>query len=61
MPPMTREIHRDQQQDRRRAVDRQGKDLAPKLRKVDEPIPFWESDCIFLDRKMGKDRSPCWR
>ncbi|HOP42874.1 MAG TPA: PQQ-binding-like beta-propeller repeat protein [Flavobacteriales bacterium] len=33
------------------------KDLAPKLRKVDELIPFWESDCIFLfDRKMGKDQ-----
>jgi outer membrane protein assembly factor BamB len=33
------------------------KDLAPGLRKVDELIPFWESDAIFLfDRKMGKDQ-----
>ena len=33
------------------------KDIAPKLRKVDELIPFWESDCIFLfDRKIGKDQ-----
>ncbi|MBP9081378.1 MAG: PQQ-binding-like beta-propeller repeat protein [Flavobacteriales bacterium] len=33
------------------------KDLTPTLRKVDELIPFWESDAIFLfDRKMGKDQ-----
>jgi hypothetical protein len=33
------------------------KDLAPKLSKIDELIPFWESDCLFLfDRKMGKDQ-----
>lgn len=33
------------------------KDVAPKLRKIDELIPFWESDCVFLfDRKMGKDQ-----
>ncbi|MCB0766840.1 MAG: PQQ-binding-like beta-propeller repeat protein [Flavobacteriales bacterium] len=33
------------------------KDLAPKLRKVDELIPFWESDAVFLfDRKTGKDQ-----
>lgn len=33
------------------------KDLTPKLRKVDELIPFWESDAVFLfDRKMGKDQ-----
>lgn len=33
------------------------KDLTPKLNKVDELIPFWESDVIFLfDRKMGKDQ-----
>lgn len=33
------------------------KEIAPKLRKVDELIPFWESDCIFLfDRKLGKDQ-----
>lgn len=33
------------------------KDLTPKLNKVDELIPFWESDVVFLfDRKMGKDQ-----
>lgn len=33
------------------------KDLTPKLRKIDELIPFWESDALFLfDRKMGKDQ-----
>lgn len=33
------------------------KDVAPKLRKIDELIPFWESGCVFLfDRKMGKDQ-----
>ncbi len=33
------------------------KDLTPKLSKVDELIPFWESDVVFLfDRKMGKDQ-----
>ncbi len=33
------------------------KDLTPGLRKVDELIPFWESDAVFLfDRKMGKDQ-----
>ena len=33
------------------------KDIAPKLRKIDDLIPFWESNCIFLfDRKMGKDQ-----
>src|SRR5690606_3715606 len=32
------------------------KDLTPKLRKVDELTPFWESNVLFLfDRKMGKD------
>ncbi|MCD4735340.1 MAG: PQQ-binding-like beta-propeller repeat protein [Bacteroidales bacterium] len=36
------------------------KDVAPKLRKVDELIPFWESNTIFLfDRKMGKDQIAC--
>jgi len=36
------------------------KDLAPKLGKIDELIPFWESDVIFLfDRKMGKDQIAC--
>ena len=33
------------------------KDITPKLKKVDELIPFWESNAIFLfDRKMGKDQ-----
>ncbi|MBK9175823.1 MAG: PQQ-binding-like beta-propeller repeat protein [Flavobacteriales bacterium] len=33
------------------------KDLTPKLNKVDELTPFWESDALFLfDRKMGKDQ-----
>lgn len=33
------------------------KDLTPKLNKVDELIPFWESDVVFLfDRKAGKDQ-----
>ncbi len=33
------------------------KDLAPKLRKIDELIPFWESNCIFLfDKRAGKDQ-----
>lgn len=33
------------------------KELAPKLSKIDELIPFWESDCLFLfDRKTGKDQ-----
>lgn len=36
------------------------KDLAPGLRKIDELIPFWESDVIFLfDRKMGEDKVAC--
>ncbi|MEQ8907848.1 MAG: PQQ-binding-like beta-propeller repeat protein [Vicingaceae bacterium] len=33
------------------------KDLAPKLRKIDELIPFWDSNCIFLfDKRTGKDQ-----
>lgn len=33
------------------------KEIAPKLKKVDELIPFWKSGCVFLfDRKMGKDQ-----
>ncbi len=33
------------------------KDLAPKLRKVDELIPFWKSGCVFLfEKKGGKDQ-----
>lgn len=36
------------------------KDLAPKLSKIDEIIPFWESRVLFLfDRKMGKDQVAC--
>jgi len=36
------------------------KDIAPKLSKVDEIIPLWESNIIFLfDRKMGKDQMAC--
>ncbi|HWS00999.1 MAG TPA: PQQ-binding-like beta-propeller repeat protein [Prolixibacteraceae bacterium] len=35
-------------------------DIAPKLRKIDELIPFWESRTIFLfDRKTGKDQIAC--
>ncbi|MEZ4759961.1 MAG: hypothetical protein R2810_09245 [Flavobacteriales bacterium] len=44
------------------AVDRQVQDLAPKLRKVDELIPFWESDCIFSSTgRWARTRSPCRR
>ncbi len=36
------------------------KEIAPKLRKVDVLIPFWEGDIIFLfDRKVGKDQIAC--
>lgn len=36
------------------------KELAPNLNKIDELIPFWESNTIFLfDRKMGKDQIAC--
>lgn len=36
------------------------KDLTPKLRKVDELTPFWESNVLFLfDRKTGKDQIAC--
>ncbi|MCD4664885.1 MAG: PQQ-binding-like beta-propeller repeat protein [Bacteroidales bacterium] len=36
------------------------KELAPKLRKIDELIPFWESNIVFLfDRKTGKDQIAC--
>jgi outer membrane protein assembly factor BamB len=36
------------------------KDMAPKLRKVDELLAFWESNTVFLfDRKMGKDQIAC--
>lgn len=36
------------------------KDIAPGLSKIDEQIPMWESNVIFLfDRKMGKDKVAC--
>lgn len=36
------------------------KELAPKLGKIDELIPAWESNLLFLfDRKMGKDQMAC--
>jgi len=36
------------------------KALAPTLSKIDELIPFWEANTIFLfDRKMGKDQIAC--
>jgi outer membrane protein assembly factor BamB len=36
------------------------KELAPNLSKIDELIPFWESNSLFLfDRKMGKDQIAC--
>ncbi|MDF1676990.1 MAG: PQQ-binding-like beta-propeller repeat protein [Vicingaceae bacterium] len=36
------------------------KDVAPKLRKVDEIIALWESDAILLfDKKVGKDQVAC--
>jgi len=36
------------------------KEIAPKLRKVDELLAFWESNTIFLfDRKTGKDQIAC--
>jgi len=35
-------------------------EMAPKLRKIDELIPFWKSSTIFLfDRKLGKDQIAC--
>ncbi len=36
------------------------KEIAPTLKKIDELIPFWESNIIFLfDRKAGKDQVAC--
>lgn len=36
------------------------KDIAQGLSKVDEQIPMWESNVVFLfDRKMGKDKIAC--
>jgi outer membrane protein assembly factor BamB len=35
-------------------------EMAPKLRKIDELIPFWESSTVFLfERKLGKDQIAC--
>jgi len=35
-------------------------EMAPRLRKIDELIPFWDSSTIFLfDRKLGKDEIAC--
>src|SRR5436190_749320 len=36
------------------------KDMAPRLRKIDELIPFWESNTVFLfDRRGGNDVVAC--
>jgi outer membrane protein assembly factor BamB len=36
------------------------KDMAPRLRKIDELIPFWESNTVFLfDRRGGADVVAC--
>ncbi len=36
------------------------KDAAPGLRKVDEQIPMWDANVLFLfDRKLGKDKIAC--
>lgn len=36
------------------------KAIAPNLKKIDELVPFWDSDVIFLfDRKAGKDQIAC--
>jgi outer membrane protein assembly factor BamB len=35
-------------------------EIAPNLKKIDELIPFWESNTIFLfERKIGKDQLAC--
>lgn len=40
--------------------DKKFSQIASKLRKIDELIPFWESNTIFLfDRKLGKDQIAC--
>ncbi len=37
--------------------DKKFKELVPSMRKVDEIIPLWEANAIFLfDRKLGKDK-----
>ena len=36
------------------------KEIAPKLKKIDELVPFWKSNIVFLfDRKTGKDQIAC--
>ena len=36
------------------------KELTPNLKKIDELVPFWESEVVFLfDRKAGKDQIAC--
>lgn len=36
------------------------KEIAPNLKKIDELVPFWESNIVFLfDRKAGKDQIAC--
>ena len=36
------------------------KEIAPKLKKIDELVPFWKSNIVFLfDRKAGKDQIAC--
>ena len=36
------------------------KEIAPKLSKIDELIPFWEANTLFLfDRRGGKDQIAC--
>ncbi|MCF6342174.1 MAG: PQQ-like beta-propeller repeat protein [Bacteroidales bacterium] len=36
------------------------KEIAPNIKKIDELVPFWESNIIFLfDRKAGKDQIAC--
>ena len=36
------------------------KEIAPNLKKIDELVPFWKSNVVFLfDRKAGKDQIAC--
>ncbi|MCF6342234.1 MAG: PQQ-like beta-propeller repeat protein [Bacteroidales bacterium] len=36
------------------------KEIAPNIKKIDELVPFWKSNIIFLfDRKAGKDQIAC--
>ena len=33
------------------------KEITPNLKKIDEFVPFWESNCLFaFDKKLGKDK-----